>query len=279
MRRGIDQGIRNDVKQSYKAFSDELTGISSVDNVYASTEARRLINKMKGTVDEVYAKATGARSNIKPTQYGEEGNYTLSGGQNYKETVFVLDEPIATNSSPMKNMGHFSDLKNNLFHVRYDVRSTPNGKKAFVIHEIQSDANQAIAKRLTAKEAFGPNVRYNPFQKEIETRLLIEQRNKLLQNVDNMTSADVAALQTVNKQIAKLAGSRQRGQDYYPLLDSDAYGDYALKYLLNKAAKRKLILLQSCHLINYILDKVTKQVMKDFMVMLVVKVLTKKVNQ
>ena len=68
----------------------------------------------------------------------------------------------------MKNMGHFSELKNNLFHVRYDVRSTPNGKKAFVIHEIQSDANQAIAKQLTAKEAFGPTARYNPFQKKLK---------------------------------------------------------------------------------------------------------------
>ena len=235
--RGIMNGMINDVKQGYKAFSGELRGIMQAN---VGTESRRQLNAMKGAVDEVYAKATGARSGVKPTQYRNENNYTLQGGQNYKETVFVLDEPIATNTSPMKNMGHFSDLKNNLFHVRYDVRSTPNGKKAFVIHEIQSDANQSIAKSLTAKEAFGPNARYNPFQKGIENRLLIEQRNKLLQNVDNMTNADIAALQTVNKQIAKLGGSMSRGKDYYPLLDSDAYGDYALKYLLNKAAKENV---------------------------------------
>ena len=237
IRRGIEQGMLNDVKQGYRAFSGELRGILQAN---VGTEARRQLNAMKGAVDEVYAKATGARSGVKPTQYRNETNYTLQGGQKYKETVFVLDEPIATNSSPMKNMGHFSGLQNNLFHVRYDIRSTPNGKRAFVIHEIQSDANQSIAKSLTAKEAFGPNKRYNPFQKEIETRLLIEQRNKLLQNVDNMTNADVAALQTVNKQIAKLSGTTARGKDYYPLLDSDAYGDYALKYLLNKAAKENV---------------------------------------
>ena len=237
IRRGIDRGMINDVKEGYRAFSGELRGILQAN---VGTEARRQLNAMKGAIDEVYAKATGARSNVKPTQYRNESNYTLPGGQNYKETVFVLDEPIATNTSPMQNMGHFSDLKNNLFHVRYDVRSTPNGKKAFVIHEIQSDANQSIAKQLTAKEAFGPTARYNPFQKEIETKLLVEQRNKLLQNVDNMTNADVAALQTVNKQIAKLGGATQRGQNYYPLLDSDAYGDYALKYLLNKAAKENI---------------------------------------
>ena len=27
--------------------------------------------------------------------------------------------------------------------------------------------------------------------------------------------------------------------DYFPLLDADAYGDYALKYLMNKAAKEE----------------------------------------
>ena len=235
--RGIMNGMINDVKEGYRAFSGELRGILQAN---VGTEARRQLNAMKGAVDEVYAKATGARSGVKPTQYKNESNYTFPGGQNYKETVFVLDEPIATNTSPMKNMGHFSDLKNNLFHVRYDVRSTPNGKKAFVIHEIQSDANQSIAKSLTAKQAFGPNARYNPFQKEIETKLLFDQQNKLLQNVDNLTNADVAALNTVNKQIAKLGGVRRRGQDYYPLLDSDAYGDYALKYLLNKAAKENV---------------------------------------
>ena len=237
IRRGIERGMINDVKEGYRAFSGELRGILQAN---VGTETRRQLNAMKGAVDEVYAKATGARSNIKPTQYRQESNYTLTGGQNYKETVFVLDEPIATNSSPMKNMGHFSDLKNNLFHVRYDVRSTPNGKKAFVIHEIQSDANQSIAKSLSAKEAFGPNARYNPFQREIETRLLIEQQTKLLKNIDNMTSADSAALATVNKELAKLGGPAARGKDYYPMLDSDAYGDYALKYLLNKAAKENI---------------------------------------
>ena len=235
--RGIEKGMLNDVKEGYRAFSGELRGILQAN---VGTEARRQLNAMKGSIDEVYAKATGARSGIKPTRYRAEESYTLQGGQNYKETVFILDEPIATNSTAMKNMGHFTELKNNLFHVRYDVRSTPNGKKAFVIHEIQSDANQSIAKSLTAKEAFGPNVRYNPFQRRTENMLLIEQRNKLLENVDNMTNADIAALQTINKQIAKLGGTRGKAKDYYPLLDSDAYGDYALKYLLNKAAKEKV---------------------------------------
>ena len=40
-----------------------------------------------------------------------------------------------------------------------------------------------------------------------------------------MTNADVGALQTVNKQLARLGENRAgANRDYYPLLDSDAYG-------------------------------------------------------
>ena len=238
MERGLMNGMINDVKQGHRLFSAELKGIMQAN---LGTEARRQLNAMKGAVDEVYAKATGARSNVKPTQYGNEGNYTFPGGTNYRETVFHLDEPIISNSNPRATMGHFGEVKNNLFHVRYDVRSTPNGKKAFVIHEIQSDANQSIAKRLTAKEAFGPNARYNPFQKQIENRLLLDQRTKILsKNANQMTPSDVAELGYINKQLARLGKGSRRNTDYYPMLDSDAYGDYALKYLLNKAAKEKI---------------------------------------
>ena len=93
--RGIMNGMINDVKQGYQSFFRELRGIMQAN---VGTESRRQLNAMKGAVDEVYAKATGARSGIKPTQYRNESNYTLQGGQNYKETVFVLDEPISTNA-------------------------------------------------------------------------------------------------------------------------------------------------------------------------------------
>ena len=99
--------------------------------------------------------------------------------QNYRETVFVLDEPIIGNRSAMQNMGHFSNLKNNIFHVRYDTRFTPDGKRGLVIHEIQSDANQNIAKQLTSKEAFTGIRRVNPFQKNVEIKLLLDSRMKV----------------------------------------------------------------------------------------------------
>jgi len=166
--------------------------------------------------------------------------------------VFVLDEPIIGNQKSMTNMGHYGDLKNNLFHVRYDTRITPDGKKAMVIHEIQSDANQSIAKQLTAKEAFKGERRINPFQKDIELDLLVNSRTKLLRDMDdaiaknqfNKSRAISDDLKNVNQQINNTfrRGSvyNERSKfDYFPLLDADAYGDYALKFLMNKAAKEK----------------------------------------
>jgi hypothetical protein len=245
LKRALREGNANGVNQSYTALMNELNAIPA-----PAQNVRVLINQIKGNVDESVRISRGS-GNVRQTQYGNETNYTLQGGNNYRETVFVLDEPIAGNTSPMKNMGHYSDLKNNLFHVRYDTRFTPDGKKALVVHEIQSDANQSIAKQLTAKEAFKGERRINPFQKDIEMDLLVNSRTKLLKDMDdaiaknqfNKARAISDDLKNVNQQINNTFASpsyTERGKlDYYPLLDSDAYGDYALKFLMNKAAKEK----------------------------------------
>jgi hypothetical protein len=245
LKRALREGRPNGVNQSYEKLMNELNAVRN-----PAQNVRVLINQIKGNVDESVRISRGG-GNVRQTQYGNETNYTLQGGNNYRETVFVLDEPIVGNSAPMKNMGHYSDLKNNLFHVRYDTRFTPDGKKALVVHEIQSDANQSIAKQLTAKEAFKGERRINPFQKDIEMDLLVNSRTKLLKDMDdaiaknqfNKARAISDDLKNVNQQINNTFASPNysgRGKlDYYPLLDSDAYGDYALKFLMNKAAKEK----------------------------------------
>jgi hypothetical protein len=151
----------------------------------------------------------------------------------------------------MQNMGHFSNLKNNIFHVRYDTRFTPDGKRGLVIHEIQSDANQNIAKQLTSKEAFTGIRRVNPFQKNVEIKLLLDSRMGLMKSIDdaisknqfNKARALSDDLRNANRQINRTMQEGPMGDarlDYFPFLEADAYGDYALKFLLNKAAKEKL---------------------------------------
>ena len=249
LKRAIQSGDSNSVKKIYDVIRKDL--ISVRQSPALNQNNRVQVNGILGGVDELVRISRGG-GNVRPVKYQNETSYTFQGGNNYRETVFVLDEPIIGNSKPMANMGHYGDLKNNLFHVRYDTRITPDGKKAMVIHEIQSDANQSIAKQLTAKEAFKGERRINPFQKDIELDLLVNSRTKLLKDMDdaiaknqfNKSRAISDDLRSINQQINNTFkrgtdyGERNKF-DYFPLLDADAYGDYALKFLMNKAAKEK----------------------------------------
>jgi hypothetical protein len=250
LKRAIQNGDNNSVTQISANIRNNLGTLRTSEKITQNTRAQ--INGVLGGVDELVRMSKGG-GNVRPVKYQNETSYTFPGGQNYRETVFVLDEPILGNTQAMKNLGHYDDLKNNLFHVRYDTRFTPDGKKALVIHEIQSDANQSIAKYLTAKNAFSGERRINPFQKEIETNLLVNSRRKLIAEIDdavaknqfNKSRALSDDLRGINDQIRNtFRRATQYGDekkiDYFPLLDSDAYGDYALKFLINRAAKEKV---------------------------------------
>ena len=248
LKRAIQSGDQNSIQRNYTELRSDLAALRGQEAFNQNQKVQ--INGLMGGLDELVRISKGG-GNVRPTKYQNETSYTLQGGNNYRETVFVLDEPILGNNNPMRNMGHYEGLKNNLFHVRYDTRITPDGKKAMVIHEIQSDANQSIAKQLTAKEAFKGERRINPFQKDIEMDLLVNSRTKLLTDMDdaiakgqfNKSRAISDDLKNVNQQInntfkkSDSYGGRREKLDYFPLLDADAYGDYSLKFLMNKAAK------------------------------------------
>lgn len=249
LKRAIQSGDQNSIQRNYTELRSDLAALRGQEAFNQNQKVQ--INGLMGGLDELVRISKGG-GNVRPVKYQNETSYTLQGGNNYRETVFVLDEPILGNANPMRNMGHYEGLKNNLFHVRYDTRITPDGKKALVVHEIQSDANQSIAKQLTAKEAFKGERRINPFQKDIEMDLLVNSRTKLLKDMDdaiaknqfNKARAISDDLKNVNQQINNTFASPNysgKGKlDYYPLLDADAYGDYALKFLMNKAAKEKV---------------------------------------
>ena len=251
LKRAIQSGDQNSIKQLSQKLRKDLIDLRNDPGT--TQNARVQINGVLGGIDELVRISKGG-GNVRPVKYQNETSYTFQGGNNYRETVFVLDEPIVGNTEPMRNLGHYSDLKNNIFHVRYDTRFTPDGKKGLVIHEIQSDANQSIAKSLTAKEAFSGIKRINPFQKQIENNLLLNSRSGLIRNIDDAVSKNQFNkaralsddLRSVDRQIYNQFARQNRdfneGKkfDYFPLLEADAYGDYALKFLMNKAAKEKL---------------------------------------
>ena len=205
-----------------------------------------VLNKLEG---ELNAAAAPLRST--KTYYGGERNYTLDGGTNYRETIMTLPEEIVTNSRPYNTGGHFTDVlgdkTNNIYHVRFDTRFTPDGKKVFMINEIQSDVNQSVAKNLQKFEQLDGIKRINPFQKDIEIKLLNNERSKLITSLeDAMTKNDTAAASAISNQLAKTTQAIQKmtakggARDYFPMVEADQYGDHALKYLMQRAARENV---------------------------------------
>tara|TARA_R100001460_G_scaffold9418_3_gene22697 strand:+ start:417 stop:2321 length:1905 start_codon:yes stop_codon:yes gene_type:complete len=247
---GIDEviyklgGLKTDVRKSaLRALGEEIKAVRS--NPRMRPEDIKTMNKVLGEIDEAAAPLRNNR-----TFYGSERNYTLEGGKDYRETIMVLDDAIPTNTSPFNKGGHFSDAlpkeTNNIYHIRYDTRFTPEGKKVFMINEIQSDVNQSIAKGLSKGARYDSKNRFNPFQADIEIKLLVSQRGRLIDDLNKaINTQDSGRVNFLSKSLKDIDDklknvTQSKGENYYPLLESDAYGDHALKYLVQKAARENV---------------------------------------
>jgi hypothetical protein len=235
--------------ESYKKAALETINKTAKRLSDIDPEDQKLLNKVIGEINE---KAMPLRKT--KTYYGSESNYTLQGGNDYRETIFTLPEDIVTNRSLRNKGGHFSEVlpdTNNIYHIRYDTRFTPDGKKVFMISEIQSDVNQSIAKALTKAQQIGGERRINPFNAEVEMNLLISRRGQMMDDLNKAiesnnfgsVNAIKSSLDDVNKKLQRLTTSKSyddKVKDYFPLVESDAYGDHAVKYLLQKAARENV---------------------------------------
>ena len=236
-------------EESYKKAALETINKTAKRLSDMNPEDQKLLNKVIGEINE---KAMPLRKT--KTYYGNESNYTLQGGNDYRETIFTLPEDIVTNRSVRNKGGHFSEVlpdTNNIYHIRYDTRFTPDGKKVFMINEIQSDVNQSIAKALTKAQQIGGERRINPFNAEVEINLLISRRGQMMDDLNKAiesnnfgsVNAIKSSLDDVNKKLQRLTTSKgydDKVKDYFPLVESDAYGDHAVKYLLQKAARENV---------------------------------------
>jgi len=243
------RGASNQIGSAAKEAIRKLKNISKSTNLLQNEKQR--VNALIGNIEKV---SKPFKDKTVATRYGTEGNYTLQGGTNYRETVMKLDEPIPGNTSPFKTFGHFDGInKNMIYHVRFDTRYTPDGKKAFLIHEIQSDANQSVSKALSKFQQLGGERRVNPFQADIELGLLVNNRSQMLKEMDEAIKKGLTGraqliakdLKDVNQKIQRTYTQAAEYDDvgkydYFPMVEADSYGDHALKYLLNKAAKENV---------------------------------------
>ena len=242
-----DEGVPS--KSALRDLNDTLKNLTKRGMV--SVDEKKTLNKVIGDVNN---KVGPMQAN--KTKHGNETNYTLQGGKDYRETIFTLPEDIPTNASLRNTGGHFSDKigdTNNIYWVRWDTRFTPEGKKVFMINEIQSDVNQSIAKSMTKAQQLAGERRLNPFNSEVEVNLLAGQRGKMITDLDDAVArnefgrvnAISSSLKDINTKLKRLTIQRDRygdsvNKDYFPMVEADAYSDHAVKYLMQKAARENV---------------------------------------
>jgi len=234
------RGSLRDINETLKNLTK--SGMIAVDE-------KKTLNKVIGDINNKVGPMQATK-----TRYGTESNYTLQGGKDYRETIFTLPEDIPTNASLRNKGGHFTDEigdVNNIYHIRFDTRFTPDGKKVFMINEIQSDVNQSIAKGLTKAQQLSGEQRLNPFNADIELNLLVSQRGKMLKDLDdavarnefgrvNAISSSMKDINTKLKRISSQNNYNSNQKDYFPMVEADSYGDHAVKYLMQKAARENV---------------------------------------
>ena len=206
---------------------------------------RKLFNTIIGEISEGVKPFKGVN---KPKYYNND--QTLMGGQNYRETVFYLDEAVRGNRVPLdsakygsggSHFGGMGNVKNEIFHVRFDTRFTPEGKKVLTIHQIQADRGQKIASSLNRDQQLDGLNRRNPFQKDIEESMFLKNQEKLQKELAaSELTGDPAkiyrAADNLSRNTKKITQTRG-AYDYLPMPEAGDYNDHALKYLMQLGAR------------------------------------------
>jgi hypothetical protein len=255
--RALNDAVRDGNSSAVEDASVEIANLFSKIKKGLPSDKKIAINKMQGEVDDIVA----STRNITPPKYQNQESYTYPGGQNYREAVIVLDESIPKNIKGGRRPNPHYDGKeydNPLAHIRWDTRTTSDGKKAFLMHEIQSDTNQGISKFLRDQKAepFNTALRQNPYQNEKILKFLFDSRKKLSDEVLSgklsatrmeLNAKKIKDLDEVIKQTVKSPDARYdrygkvegaaTGVDYVPLLDRASQAKASLAYLTNLAAR------------------------------------------
>jgi len=258
--RALNAAIRDGNTEAVSDANSRIASLFKQIKAGMPNDKKIAINQMQGEIDDMVAQI----KNVDPPKYISQEGYTYPGGQNYREAVFVLDESIPRNiKGGRRENPHYKgkEYDNPLAHLRWDTRTTSDGKKAFLIHEIQSDTNQGISKFLRDRKAdpFNTSLRQNPYQNEKILEFLFKARKNLS---DEILSGKLSAtrmelnakklkdIDEVIKNSIKSPDARYgmygrveseygniTGVDYFPLLDRSSQAKVALSYLSNLAAK------------------------------------------
>ena len=248
--------LKYEIEEAQKYLTKIRNDVTPNDRV----RINQLMDKLDSTMKSVNNPAQPK------VRYKDTDSYTLAGGENYREIVVKYPGPIMKNDNPLKSMSHYSDEKNMLYFSRFDTRYTQDGKKVLFIHDVQSDANQKIAKILRAANKTGfegdsSTFRKNPYMEDVTATFYENARKKLVKDLDELTPGDSKAnailsqLRTIDKSlkskmsettVSSLDASARKAfpdrsydipdREYFPFLQSSSYGNHALRMHLKRAA-------------------------------------------
>ena len=181
------------------------------------------------------------------TQYGQ---YTLGGGENYREMLMTLPENPSTDKGPKgwgdtaggthdtSNFrgGHF-DEPNIVAHIRFKDRTGPNGEKLLHIEEIQSDWHQ----KGRSKGYRGPKEEIDAVKKAHKEA--VQERNML---IDDKMRAAVHDITGDGGQIISRGGYILKnppvGQEHsYGLFDANGWRRTGNRYTTEEEAKESAL--------------------------------------
>jgi hypothetical protein len=247
-KRRMNELFRNDTmragefKETMEFARDDLLYLR--DKVTPASSAR--INQTIGKLDEEIK----AMKDFRRVENQFQENYTLAGGDNYREMVVKMPGPIERNLEPLKTYGHYSKEANPVYFSRFDTRYTQDGKKVLFIHDVQSDANQSLAKQIrrlgqTGLEGTVESTRRNPYAEEVAFGYLANAKKQLLDKLVKMDPTDLGAQRGIAAQIKQIdkatrfkkqSYSEKMDRNYMPFLDSSQYGNHALRMHMKRAA-------------------------------------------
>ena len=255
--RSLRRSILDGNKSAAEDGADNVTRLLAKLKGSATSQQKMALNQMQGEIDDLIS----STRTVKSPKYATQDGYTLPGGQNYREAVLSLDERIPGNTMGGRYTNpHYSqkEYSNPIAHIRWDTRKTSDGKKAFLIHEIQSDTNQGIDRFIREKgaEKFSNTLRSNPYQSDIILNYLSQSRKKLSDEIlsgklrPSEMEAKALSVRKIDDTIKDLARKSDASYgtagsvydsttkvDYFPLLDRSSQAKASISYLTNLAAK------------------------------------------
>jgi hypothetical protein len=192
-------------------------------------------------------------------RYGDHETYKVLGDEKYIEDVIYYPKiiPYGRNVKPGDlGAGHYEKIAgisfdNQVYHVRYGRRAVDGGRgKAYVVHEGQSDVQQAAFEKMAAG-----GVRVNPFNTEQEYAQANHAMNEILKKMKVLTDKGVTSAgeqvqywklsqqfseiqkNTLNaSKSLRRAGEEGKDVPFLPFLERDIWGDHLVKHMAKTAA-------------------------------------------